>query len=1056
MKKLLLLFSAAFLAFAGCTGEMLSDPELKKKVEDLEDRVTKLEEQCRRMNDDISSIRTIVEAIGDYDYITGVSPVKEGGREIGYVVNFHKGGSITVYHGQDGTDGKDGTPGQDGKPGKDGKTPVIGVRQHTDGVYYWTLDGEWLLDGSGLKIQAYGKDGSDGKDGVTPKIKIENESWYVSYDNGSSWELIGRAASGTDGAGSSVFKQVRQDETNVYFVLNDGTELVVPKSAPLSVSFNSADLVVMLPNSTRDIRYTVTSASDEITVEVISSADIKAEAVAESTKTGYISIATSGTMDKYSKVVVLVSDGAKVVMKTLRFEEEAVKVEGSENQKVPYVGGQVQLYYLSNVDCEVLIPESVSWLHVAGTKALQQHTIILSADRNDGMPREADVIVRSESGLGLVYKVSQGCSPEHQRQAEREALVEFYKSTAGWRWDRSDNWGSDKDVSEWYGVFVNETVNGRVLDIQLHNNNLEGAIPDSFWDNVPLRYVSLWGNRLSGSFSFDKAADVLEAGGGWIDVSNNMLEDTISPEYAPWQSSLYIYGNNFYGDIPEEVAGHDLWWQCWMNACYQFTASNGSTINMADAVIPGPKFATEDINGGRIDLPAEYAKSKFTVLFSWSMDYPDVVDMMKYNYEEYHERGVNFISWNSDDNESVIRNYLSDNKIPWKNLMAGLNFYLLRWSPTILVIDSSGEMVYQNLVTDENVFDFIDRYLSGGDVYKSKDYSQDKLSYTLQKATQGNGIDIVLMGDGYSDRMIASGKYRQVMEEAMEYLFVEEPYKSFRHLFNVYMVNAVSETEVIGGSTVFNTRFGSGTHVEGDNDKVFSYTMNAVSADRMDEVLVVVMQNSRKYAGTCWMYYPEDGDFGNGPSISYFPVGSDAMAFQEVLNHETCGHGFSKLADEYAYEDYGAISQDQKDFEEYWMSFGWYRNIDFTGDPYRVKWSHFLSDPRYANEGLGLFEGGATYWSGVWRPTENSIMRHNTGGFNAPSREAIYNRIHKLAYGENWQYNYEDFVKYDAVNRAQAAVARNKARASQRNLEDFEPLAPPVVVRKTWREEMND
>ncbi len=76
MKKLLLLFSAAFLAFAGCTGEMLSDPELKKKVEDLEDRVTKLEEQCRRMNDDISSIRTIVEAIADYDYITGDSPVK--------------------------------------------------------------------------------------------------------------------------------------------------------------------------------------------------------------------------------------------------------------------------------------------------------------------------------------------------------------------------------------------------------------------------------------------------------------------------------------------------------------------------------------------------------------------------------------------------------------------------------------------------------------------------------------------------------------------------------------------------------------------------------------------------------------------------------------------------------------------------------------------------------------------------------------------------------------------------------------------------------------------
>lgn len=36
--------------------------------------------------------------------------------------------------------------------------------------------------------------------------------------------------------------------------------------------------------------------------------------------------------------------------------------------------------------------------------------------------------------------------------------------------------------------------------------------------------------------------------------------------------------------------------------------------------------------------------------------------------------------------------------------------------------------------------------------------------------------------------------------------------------------------------------------------------------------------------------------------------------------------------------------------------------------------------------------------------------------FNAPSREAIYYRIHKLAYGKDWQYNFEDFVQWDLKN----------------------------------------
>ena len=116
-----------------------------------------------------------------------------------------------------------------------------------------------------------------------------------------------------------------------------------------------------------------------------------------------------------------------------------------------------------------------------------------------------------------------------------------------------------------------------------------------------------------------------------------------------------------------------------------------------------------------------------------------------------------------------------------------------------------------------------------------------------------------------------------------------------------------------------------------------------------------------------------------------------------------------------------------------------------------VKWAKFLTDTRYQNEGLGVFEGGLTYWSGVWKPTKTSVMLDNQGGFNAPSREAIYYRIHKLAYGADWQYDYEKFVEWDAINRKSEAQTKSMPLVLDPQ-KDFVPLHPPVVIPHSWRE----
>lgn len=342
--------------------------------------------------------------------------------------------------------------------------------------------------------------------------------------------------------------------------------------------------------------------------------------------------------------------------------------------------------------------------------------------------------------------------------------------------------------------------------------------------------------------------------------------------------------------------------------------------------------------------------------------------------------------------------------------------------------------------------------LENPDYYMSTDYSRDGEVVTLQTASEGNGIDVVLMGDAYSDRQIEDGTYDAAMHKMMDAFFSEEPYTSYQNLFNVYAVTVVSATEGYDhGGQALSTYFGSGTQVGGNDNKCIQYAQKILSDERVDNALIIVAMNRDYYAGTCWMYYPSGGDYGCGLSVAYFPTSSDNDTFKGLVRHEAGGHGFAKLADEYAYENMGAIPQAEIDNRNRNVPYGWWKNADFTGDPTEVKWAHFLADERYRYDGLGCFEGAFTYWKGAWRPTDVSIMRYNTGGFNAPSREAIWYRMHKLAYGEGWVYNYEDFVSYDALNRKTSAGAPAAAR---RNYVErpMEPTHAPVVVPRRWNE----
>ena len=383
-------------------------------------------------------------------------------------------------------------------------------------------------------------------------------------------------------------------------------------------------------------------------------------------------------------------------------------------------------------------------------------------------------------------------------------------------------------------------------------------------------------------------------------------------------------------------------------------------------------------------------------------------------------------------------------------------------TPELTLIDSNGRVVFTDCINDRyKITEFLRERLGEGnivDAYASTDYSRDGYVETLQTATTEKDIKVVMIGDGYSDRQVNDHTYRTAMLKAKNALFATEPMNSYRDRFTIKYVTAVSENEYIGENshTALSCYFGEGTHVGGDNAKVFEYAKKAISEDDMDDALIIVIMNEPRWAGTCYMYQPEKkSDWGSGATIAYVPnIGYTGMieyqTFETLLAHEAIGHGFVKLGDEYE-EHSEPIPAEEKEKYQSEAQYGWWKNTDFTSDPTKVKWSYFITDDRYKDEGIGVYEGALTYSSGAYRPTQKSIMTSTETEFNAPSREAIWYRINKLTQGEGWEGTHEDFVAFDQQvmpARVQARRAPNE-KAGSRILRG----ALPIVKGHTWRME---
>ena len=349
----------------------------------------------------------------------------------------------------------------------------------------------------------------------------------------------------------------------------------------------------------------------------------------------------------------------------------------------------------------------------------------------------------------------------------------------------------------------------------------------------------------------------------------------------------------------------------------------------------------------------------------------------------------------------------------------------------------SGEIIFKNV---NNSFLTV-TVKQGIQTYTSSDYSQDGQVTKIHSATVGKGIDVVFVGDAFADKdQDLFNKYVKLGKEAF---FTEEPFRSTKDRFNIYRIGSVSKNGIIaqeGGDTKFSAQFEQGTYVGGDNNLVNSFVKASIPSVDLTKTIIFVIINKAKYAGTCHMY-------SNNQAVCYVPLCRNENEYAQTLRHEGCGHGFGKLADEYFYDSMGRIPDDKVSELKKWKGFayGFYENVDLTSDPNTILWSKFISDSRYSGK-VGVYEGGYTYPYGVYRPTDNSIMRYNTGGFNAPSREAIYKKIMKFSEGNAWTYDYETFVAFDAPARSAEAVTRAAAQCAAVDKANFIPLAAPVMV----------
>lgn len=696
-------------------------------------------------------------------------------------------------------------------------------------------------------------------------------------------------------------------------------------------------------------------------------------------------------------------------------EIEFILYNGAEREVTPEMGDEI------TTDSELLNSSSVNYKpfihHISNEVVGNDLHIKLKIDPNstdEHRWQHVNFPVRYTEGCQKLY-IGQAPKSAPSASEMRQALVSLYNSTNGDYWYRHKNWNTDKPLSQWE-LLTPAGLGDYVWAFDLSGNTLIGTIPKDF--------------------------------GTLMEIENT------------WR----IDDNGIYGKIPDAVVNHPKWQEKGWGVVKQGLFLSGrKTIDWSNLNLKLDDYEIDDVKRKETSSNNILAKYKVSVI----MAEPPSDEMINLHMS-YHNKGYGTVlssyEWGNIKNTrdklvDAVQNSPIDIEGIWNCSWADDQLGALRTIGSWYVFDNEAKLL-ACLVRDWDIpeswyvskVDSICRAHLGepeeheiyhSTYYTSSDYSKDGEVTTLQTATVGKGIDIVLMGDAYVDKdMDKDGKYEKDMQESMEYFFAVEPYKTLRNRFNVYSVKVISPNDHIGDDCVQKLNY--------DDAICFQYAQKVEGID-MDNVTVVnIVNNPDLYfaGGHANMYE-------NGSSVAHIEKGGPSS----IIVHEAGGHGFAKLLDEYIFGGYeenhtqeGANESFRNWIKTDYHDKGWGMNISATDNPDEVPWAHFLKDDRYKDE-IGIYKGAWMWPEELWRPSENSVMNRDYSWFNAPSREAIYKRVMKLSEGDSWSYDYETFVSFDAPARQAYSQSRARARqadgdAQQKRIES----RPPTIYKGTWRD----
>ena len=560
MKRLFYIVVSLCLLIGGC--QEFDDSAIWEDINSLKERVETLETLCRNMNKDITALKALVKAVETRDYITDVAPITgTDGVVTGYTISFANSDPITINHGMDGDNGQDG---QDGQDGEDAVTPIIGVRQDTDGVYYWTLNGDWLLDDEGNRIKASGEDGedgkdgqdgtdgnpgedgsdgengADGKDGVTPQLKIEEGIWYVSYDNGGSWHEVGPATGeqgpqGPQGPqgdkgerGDSIFESIDYTSSDDYviFTLADGTSLVVRRTTPdpvvvtlgevgdTDVTFNG-----IIHKMSLDLKVTIYyGVSSNLSVYKYDGRTSKVEFEGDSFTVDLTNLATE---TKYYYFVETIYNGTTTYSAVSSFVTIKDVYAGAINLSET---GTANSYIVSSSGAYCISPVKGNSSESVGDVSSVE--VLWETFGTDEAPSVGDLIKSIKYKNGKIYFKT----PETYREGNAVIAAKDASGTILWSWHI---WMTDQPEEQ---VYYNHA--GTVMDRNL------GATSATPGDVGALGLLYQWGRKdpFLGSSSISENEDAISTI-SWPDYVRSTAE-TGTIEYAQANPTTFIYRNS--------------------------------------------------------------------------------------------------------------------------------------------------------------------------------------------------------------------------------------------------------------------------------------------------------------------------------------------------------------------------------------------------------------------------------------------------------------------------------------------------------------------------------